>query len=421
MGQASILQSKEYVDKTRALTGELNANDPQHEAVQPPQNERRECALTHACLPFLSYRGGTCMSGFGAKTTETPPRIGIVRSLLALMAVFGFGFLLILPLAWKEQAILGAALIGAALLLDRTSHSAIVTLMLMTVSIFSTLRYGYYRVIQTYEGITSSGHLHQWDTVFVIILLLAEFYAFITLVLGYFQTLRPLRRRPVPLAGNPRHWPTVDVFIPTYNEPLSVVRATILGALALDYPNDKLQVIVLDDGRRKEFRDFAARVGVRYLTRNENAHAKAGNINHALRYTDGEYVGVPQRMINIACLGMRVHVACDVTHANSSRKIAELFAPSIIEYDYLQLVVRIIKSECSKDSCPYYAKRLIVRRYKNVHRGPVSWITSQGHRTAPERAKRLKISKYKRDECVEFRKQEDDDENRIPLMEMPGT
>ena len=232
------------------------------------------------------------MSGFGAKTTETPPRIGIVRSLLALMAVFGFGFLLILPLAWKEQAILGAALIGAALLLDRTSHSAIVTLMLMTVSIFSTLRYGYYRVIQTYEGITSSGHLHQWDTVFVIILLLAEFYAFITLVLGYFQTLRPLRRRPVPLAGNPRHWPTVDVFIPTYNEPLSVVRATILGALALDYPNDKLQVIVLDDGRRKEFRDFAARVGVRYLTRNENAHAKAGNINHALRYTDGEYVAI---------------------------------------------------------------------------------------------------------------------------------
>src|SRR5947208_14839872 len=292
MGQASILQSKEYVDKTRALTGELNANDPQHEAVQPPQNERRECALTHACLPFLSYRGGTCMSGFGAKTTETPPRIGIVRSLLALMAVFGFGFLLTLPLAWKEQAILGAALIGAALLLDRTSHSAIVTLMLMTVSIFSTLRYGYYRVIQTYEGITSSGHLHQWDTVFVIILLLAEFYAFITLVLGYFQTLRPLRRRPVPLAGNPRHWPTVDVFIPTYNEPLSVVRATILGALALDYPNDKLQVLVLDDGRRKEFRDFAARVGVRYITRNENSHAKAGNINHALRYTDGEYVAI---------------------------------------------------------------------------------------------------------------------------------
>ena len=232
------------------------------------------------------------MTQFAARTATPQLRIGFLRSVLALVAMLALGVLLVLPLAWKEQAILGAALIGTALLLDRTSHSAIVTLMLMTISIFSTLRYGYYRIVQTYEGITSSGHLHQWDTVFVIILLLAEFYAFGTLVLGYFQTLRPLRRRPVPLMGTPRQWPTVDVLIPTYNEPLSVVRATILGALALDYPNDKLQVIVLDDGRRKEFRDFAARVGVRYIARNENSHAKAGNINHALKYTDGEYIAI---------------------------------------------------------------------------------------------------------------------------------
>jgi cellulose synthase (UDP-forming) len=232
------------------------------------------------------------MSEFRAKTAESRPRIGFLRSVLALIAVSGLGLLLILPLAWKEQAVLGAALIGAALLLDRTSHSAIATLMLMTISIFSTLRYGYYRVLQTWEGVTSSGHLHQWDTVLVVILLLAEFYAFGTLVLGYFQTLRPLRRRPVPLTGDPRRWPTVDVLIPTYNEPLSVVRATILGALALDYPSEKIKVIVLDDGRRKEFRDFAARVGVGYITRNENSHAKAGNINHALQYTDGEYIAI---------------------------------------------------------------------------------------------------------------------------------
>src|SRR5436309_15540904 len=126
-------------------------------------------------------------------------------------------------------------------------------------------------------------------------------------------------------------------------------------------------------------------------------------------------------MIDIAGLGMRVLVACEVTHPNSSRKIAELFAPSIIEYDYLQLVVRIMKSECSKDSCPDYAKRLIVRRYKNVHRGPVSWITKQMNRTAAERAKREKRCKYKRDECVGVGKHEDDDAHRIRLMGLSGT
>ena len=43
-----------------------------------------------------------------------------------------------------------------------------------------------------------------------------------------------------------------------------------------------MRVLLLDDGRREEFRDFAAQVGVEYITRDNNAHAKAGNINHAL-------------------------------------------------------------------------------------------------------------------------------------------
>ena len=42
--------------------------------------------------------------------------------------------------------------------------------------------------------------------------------------------------------------PSVDVFIPTYNEPIEVLEKTIIGALCLEYPNVK--VWVLDDGRR---------------------------------------------------------------------------------------------------------------------------------------------------------------------------
>lgn len=43
--------------------------------------------------------------------------------------------------------------------------------------------------------------------------------------------------------------------IATYNEPLSVVEKTIVGALALDYPN--FRVWVLDDGRRSWLHDSA--------------------------------------------------------------------------------------------------------------------------------------------------------------------
>jgi len=42
-----------------------------------------------------------------------------------------------------------------------------------------------------------------------------------------------VRMRAVP----PERLPSVDVYIPTYNEPLDVVEKSIVGALSLDYPN----------------------------------------------------------------------------------------------------------------------------------------------------------------------------------------
>lgn len=86
--------------------------------------------------------------------------------------------------------------------------------------------------------------------------------------------------------------PTVDVFIPTYNEGLEVLEKTIVGALALDWPHDRLRVWVLDDGRRDWLREYCRKRGAGYLTRPDNSHAKAGNINAALRVTDGEFIAV---------------------------------------------------------------------------------------------------------------------------------
>jgi len=76
--------------------------------------------------------------------------------------------------------------------------------------------------------------------------------------------------------------PLVDVFICTYNEEEAILERTIVGALALDYP--RYRVWVLDDGRRPWLQALAARLGANYLTRPDNAHAKAGNINNGLRH-----------------------------------------------------------------------------------------------------------------------------------------
>lgn len=194
-------------------------------------------------------------------------------------------FAIVTPLDLRAQAALGAIVFGAALVLNRFAGRGI-TLLLIALSVGVSTRYFFWRISSTLslswtpDGIAGG------------VLLLAEFYAFSMLLLGYFQSLLPLERRPVPLPEDPGAWPTVDLFIPTYNEPLEVVRATVIAAKAIDWPAGKLRIHLLDDGRRDEFRAFASRVGVGYLIRPDNKHAKAGNLNHALTKTTGEYIAI---------------------------------------------------------------------------------------------------------------------------------
>ena len=104
--------------------------------------------------------------------------------------------------------------------------------------------------------------------------------------------------------------PSVDVYIPTFNEPMEVLEKTITGVLCLDYPN--FNAWVLDDGRRPWVRAFCEAKGVGYLTRPNSAHAKAGNINHALTKTSADFVAIfdadfiPQRNFLMRTMGFFV-------------------------------------------------------------------------------------------------------------------
>ncbi|MEO1069752.1 MAG: cellulose synthase catalytic subunit, partial [Cyanobacteria bacterium J06638_6] len=56
-----------------------------------------------------------------------------------------------------------------------------------------------------------------------------------------------------------RYQPWVDVFIPTYDEPAFILRRTIIGCQAIDYP--RKTIFLLDDTHRPEVRDLAAGLG----------------------------------------------------------------------------------------------------------------------------------------------------------------
>ncbi|MBW4581150.1 MAG: glycosyltransferase [Tildeniella nuda ZEHNDER 1965/U140] len=165
-------------------------------------------------------------------------------------------------------------------------------LFMIWLSLITTFRYVYYRSSYTLN-------LDGWlNSTFSLLLFAAELYAIMTLALAFFQTLKLKDRQPPDLSAIPeQQLPTVDVYIPTYNEDVEIVRKTALGALAIDYPANKKRVYILDDGRaekyrarREALRQMCAELGCTLMTRDNNDHAKAGNINTAMRKTYGNLI-----------------------------------------------------------------------------------------------------------------------------------
>ncbi|MBM3705357.1 MAG: glycosyltransferase, partial [Actinobacteria bacterium] len=82
---------------------------------------------------------------------------------------------------------------------------------------------------------------------------------------------------------------TVDIFIPTYGEPLDILQATMSGCNRISYPH---KTYILDDSGRPEVKKLAGRMGCNYIAMPNHEGAKAGNINYALKETSGELIVV---------------------------------------------------------------------------------------------------------------------------------
>lgn len=122
---------------------------------------------------------------------------------------------------------------------------------------------------------------HAWW--FSVPLVMAETWGLITGFIMVHSVWRIRHRAPLPAPPGL----SVDVFITCYDEPLEVIRRTAVGARAIRYPH---QTWILDDGRRDEVQALAEELRVGYLRRETNEHAKAGNLNHALAHTTGEFI-----------------------------------------------------------------------------------------------------------------------------------
>jgi cellulose synthase (UDP-forming) len=222
------------------------------------------------------------------------------------LAVFSSAFVLaficlfstIIELSIENQLVLSAALLICMAVIHnlRFRTGEFGRILFITIGTYLSLRYWSFRTTGT---IFYSGAV---DSVFLMLLYLAETYGIFTHLMGVFVNLVPLRNSALPLPRDPNQWPIVDVFVPTYNEPPEIVNITLAACTQLDYPKEKLNIYVLDDGgtdaklgdtdaanaqaaaeRASILKNMAAELGIHYRTRADNRHAKAGNINAALR------------------------------------------------------------------------------------------------------------------------------------------
>jgi cellulose synthase (UDP-forming) len=81
----------------------------------------------------------------------------------------------------------------------------------------------------------------------------------------------------------------VDVFLPTYNEPLEMVEKTLKAVVEMNYPHS---TYLIDDGNKNEFKLLASKYNAKYINRDNNRDFKAGNINNVLKYSKGEIIAV---------------------------------------------------------------------------------------------------------------------------------
>ena len=163
-------------------------------------------------------------------------------------------------------------------MVTHTARSQIVSL-LRTVVVVSYLVYAPYYLYWRLGTFNPDALFFSW-TVWA-----AELFGVATAFLHFFMVERLSAPVPVPARTGYK----VDVFVTTYNEPVSLLTHTLHAAVGMDYDHETW---LLDDGNNPEMAGLARRLGCRYVTRGDNRDAKAGNLNNALGLSTADFIAV---------------------------------------------------------------------------------------------------------------------------------
>ena len=230
----------------------------------------------------------------------------VLRPIVWLGTGLAAFLLLTQPVSAQVQLSLSVTIILAMIIVWRLGRGFVARHLFLALGSFVVVRYMYWRITSTLPPLSDP-----LGFILGMILLLAEIYCLLILAISMIINVDPLKRKPLEREQDDDRLPTVDVFIPTYNEEEYILATTIAAAKSMDYPSEKLNVWLLDDGgteqkcgdrnpdkadaalrRRATLQALCADLGAIYHTRARNEHAKAGNMNDALRFARASIVVV---------------------------------------------------------------------------------------------------------------------------------
>ncbi|CAN2535133.1 hypothetical+protein [Methylocapsa aurea] len=209
------------------------------------------------------------------------------------------------PVSVQAQLVASLAVIFLLAALWKFARGPESRQLFIALALFVVLRYVYWRITSTLPPLSDPVGLTCGS-----ILLAAELYCVTMLFLTLIVNAEPLTREPPPQIED-EALPVVDVLVPSYDEDAAILATTLAAAKSMDYPADRLNVFLLDDGgtdqkcahldpqiaeracaRRAALQELCDALGCYYLTRERNEHAKAGNLNAALAHVSGDIVVV---------------------------------------------------------------------------------------------------------------------------------
>ena len=208
-----------------------------------------------------------------------------------------------IPVDARAQLLAAGWVLVVMSIMRRTRLIPLYRVFFMCLGAYLTARYFFWRTLSTL------GYYDLPSYIGTLLLYFAEVFGITLYMLSIFVNIQPIRRIVQPLPEDPQQVPSVDVMVPSYNEAPELLEVTLSAAVQLRYPKEKLRVYLLDDGgtvqkrndpsaevaaeallRHQTLRALCERIGARYLTRENNDNAKAGNINAAMKITHGELI-----------------------------------------------------------------------------------------------------------------------------------